>query len=122
MRKRKILILDDSPLVREMVDIALSEHGYEVVGLASPFDFAAALRREQPDLVLMDVTMPALAGDKVVEFARRYSTDSCPIILFSDRSESELARLASQCGADGYIGKTWGADALPSRVAKFLRD
>jgi DNA-binding response OmpR family regulator len=121
VRKKKVLILDDSALVRELVDITLSEHGYVVIGLSSPFEFSAVVRREHPDLVLMDVTMPALAGDKVVEFARQYSPDGCPIVLFSDRSDSELAMLASQCGADGYIRKTSSADALPDLVAEFIR-
>ena len=121
MRKKKVLILDDSPLVRELVDITLSEHGYDVVGLSSPFEFSAALRRERPDLVLMDVTMPALAGDKVVEFARQYSPGGCPIVLFSDRSDAELAMLASKCGADGYIRKTSGPEILLDLIAEFIR-
>jgi DNA-binding NarL/FixJ family response regulator len=121
VRKKKVLILDDSPLVRELVDITLSEYGYDVVGLSSPFEFTAALRREHPDLVLMDVTMPALAGDKVVEFTRQYSSDRCPIVLFSDRSDAELAMLASKCGADGYIRKTSASDVLPDLIAQFIR-
>lgn len=121
MRKRKVLILDDSSLVRELVDITLSEHGYDVIGLSSPFEFTAALRREHPDLVLMDVTMPALAGDKVVEFTRMHSLERCPIVLFSDRSEEELASLAARCGADGFIRKTLGPEALPALVAEFIR-
>ncbi len=121
MPKWKVLILDDSPLVREVVDITLSEHGYDVVGLESPFEFAIALRRERPDLVLMDVTMAGLAGDKVIESTRRDPSVSCPIVLFSDRPDAELEKLASKCGADGYIRKTLGAEGLPAQVAEFIR-
>lgn len=121
VRKKKVLILDDSQIIRELVEVTLGEHGYDVVGLRSPFEFVAAVRRERPDLVLIDVGMPALAGDKVVEFTRQHLPDRCPVVLFSDRSEAELAKLASKCGAHGYIRKTAGVEALPSLIAKFLR-
>lgn len=116
----KVLILDDSPIVRDLLTETLGDRGYDVVGVASPFEFPMAMRRERPDVVLMDVGMPGLGGDKVVEFARRGGEPRCPIVLFSDRPEKELARLAVSCGADGFVRKTAEPDALLNKLAEIL--
>jgi len=117
----KVLILDDSAIVRDLLAETLTNNGYDVVGVESPFEFPIAMRRERPDLVLMDVGMPGLGGDKVVQFARRGGHGQCPILLFSDRPEIELARLAASCGADGFIRKTAEPDALLQKLAELLR-
>jgi CheY-like chemotaxis protein len=119
-RRRKILIVDDSEIVREMVKMMLEDGGYDVVTVDSPFGFNSALRREQPDLVLVDVSMPALKGDKLVEIALRNELHHCPIVLFSDRPESDLQKLTRASGAAGYICKTDDAQLLLTSVAKFL--
>jgi CheY-like chemotaxis protein len=120
-RTPKVLILDDSEIVRALVVNALGERGYIVVPLTSPFELTSAIRRERPDLVLIDVNMPAVTGDKVVEFARRAEIPTCPIVLFSDRPEAELSQLVAQCGASGYIRKGEDVGSLADRVQRFLR-
>jgi CheY-like chemotaxis protein len=120
-RRRKILIVDDSEIVRDMVKLMLEDGGYDVVTVESPFGFNSALRNEQPDLVLVDVAMPALKGDKLVEIALRNELHRCPIVLFSDRPEADLQRLARSSGASGYICKTNDAASLLQQVARFLQ-
>lgn len=120
-RRRKILIVDDSEIVREMVAIELEERGFTVVAMESPIGFTSALKREQPDLVLMDVSMPALQGDKLVDLANRSGQPGCPIVLHSDRSEEELQQLVRSCGASGYIRKTGDGTQLAAAVDRFLR-
>jgi CheY-like chemotaxis protein len=121
-RRRKVLVVDDSEIVREMVSIELEERGYTVVAMASPIGFTAALKREQPDLVLMDVSMPALQGDKLVDLANRSGGPGCPIVLHSDRPEAELRELVKGCGAHGYIRKTGDGAQLAQAVNQILRD
>jgi len=68
---QKILFVDDSDLCRDLTKMMLEDYGYEVVTLASGLGLSRALGREKPDLVLLDVSMPAVAGNQIVEVARQ---------------------------------------------------
>jgi len=66
----KIVIIDDSKTVLAQAPATLADAGYEVVTVDSPFAAASVMLKEKPDLVLMDVHMPALPGDKIVSMMR----------------------------------------------------
>ena len=117
---QKILVVDDSDLVRDVTRMMLEEYGYEVVTLDSGLGLSRALGREKPDLVLVDVSMPALSGNQIVDVARQHKLHRCPMVLFSDRPASELSLLAKQCGAAGFIQKTSNAKTLAQSVERFL--
>jgi len=118
--KRRILVVDDSEICRELVKLLLQSRGFEVITLDSPFGFGAAVSREQPDLVLVDASMPALHGGKLVEVALQKGICSCPIVFHSDRPARELQSLVLSTGASGYIQKTSDADELAAKVEEFL--
>jgi len=118
-KKPKILLLDDSELVRDLVRETLEEHGYEVVTTDTPFGFSNLLRRERPDLTLLDVTMPTLRGDKLAEIAISHGID-CPIVLFSDRPAAELEAMVKAVKAAGYIQKAGDMDEVVRSVQRFL--
>jgi DNA-binding NarL/FixJ family response regulator len=118
--KPVVFLIDDSEIVREVVEMTLEEHGYETVGFESPFELVPALASRTPALILVDVSMPALRGDKIVEMLRRAHKLACPIVLFSDRDEGELSKRALSCGASGFICKRDIGDALAARVAHFI--
>ncbi len=119
-RHGKIFVVDDSELVREAVTLMLEERGFEVVPVAGVFALPQSAARGAPDLILMDVSMPAISGDKAVEIARRNQSTECPIVLFSDRKSEELEKLARRCGAAGFIRKTGNGDELAEAVEKYL--
>jgi DNA-binding response OmpR family regulator len=120
-RKFKIIVMDDSLTVRETVREILEENGFDAVALANPYDLSSALNTEKPDLVLADVGMPGLRGDKLVEITRRYKRlHQCPIVLHSALPAEELAELTKSCGAAGYICKTDEPEELIAEVKKFL--
>jgi DNA-binding response OmpR family regulator len=119
--RKKIIVVDDSEIVREMVQATLEDHGYDVITLDNQFSLSQVLGREKPDLVLVDVGMPALAGDVLVRITSGYKgLHKCPMVLFSDRSANELSILAKDCGAAGFIRKTSDANALALAIEKFL--
>jgi two-component system OmpR family response regulator len=119
-RRPKILIVDDSEVVCESVSMILEPRGFDVVMLTSLFTFVQTLSTEKPDLALVDVSMPALSGDKLIEIANKHRESRCPMVLFSDRAVEELARLVKTCGAAGYIKKTGNADTLVREVQGYL--
>jgi two-component system, OmpR family, response regulator len=117
---RKILVVDDSEFSREVTREMLEERGFEVVLLASTLGLSSTLSLEKPDLVLLDVEMPALPGDQAVAVALRHALHRCPILLYSGRPPSELESLARSCGAQGFISKTSDADALVGAILPYL--
>ena len=129
--KPKVLVVDDSEIALEMARIRLEEAGFEVVTLSSPFGFSAELRAQTPDIVLLDVSMPALQGDRLLQIAQRHVDDTpsskggpkrrrCPIVLYSDRPEQELGEIARACGADGYVRKSLNFDAIVRALRRLL--
>jgi CheY-like chemotaxis protein len=119
-RRSKILIVDDSPVCCEVASLILRKAGHTVVSVYSPIGFVNLLRREQPELVLVDVAMPAMSGPKLVELALKKKSANCAIVLYSDRPQHELAQLVLECGADGYIPKSADGPALTAAAAKFI--
>lgn len=118
--RTKILLVDDSNLCRSMTTEVLSRAGFDVVALRSPLGFSLAIYEQEPDLALVDVSMPAFNGDQMVMAAKRSIRTLCPIIFYSERSDEELSELVERCGAAGYIRKSddWGG--IVSAIKRFL--
>lgn len=107
MTRQKVLIVDDSDLVLEIYKNALESAGFEVITRNTPFGTASLISSEKPNLVLLDIFMPALSGDKLVELVRKdKNIQNTKLLLFSDRPVDELKSVSATCGADGFIQKT----------------
>lgn len=116
-----IMIVDDSEITLELTRHALEGAGHDVVALSSPLGLMAGLYRHRPDLLLLDVDMPALSGEKVTELVRANERfGSIRVILYSSRSAAELKEAAARCGADGYVQKTGRANDLVDAVNRLL--
>lgn len=115
-----ILLVDDSEIARASVTDILERHGYRVRSLASAFGVSAALASETPDLILLDVSMPGLRGDRLAEIVRRNFTFSCPVVLYSALDSAELGKLSMAAGVDGYISKSATEPELIATIAKHL--
>ena len=109
-----ILVVDDSEIVLDVVRGILEDAGYEVHTHNSPFQLLQTVRTLHPALILLDVNMPALSGNKALEILTKYKV-ATPVVFYSDRSELELLKLVETTGAAGYIKKTADPD-------KFLRE
>lgn len=117
----KILVVDDSQILLESTALALEDAGHEVHTLDNPLSVAAVVRRESPDLMLIDLNMPTLTGDMVTRIVSQYGVGkTMKVILYSDVDESELARRTSACGATGYISKRFTGPELARRVGLVL--
>jgi DNA-binding response OmpR family regulator len=116
---KRILLVDDSALIRQSVSMALSAAGYDVTVRAA-FDELLEHGTDGYDLILMDVQMPELYGDDVAFTLRGERGVTTPIYLFSSVDEAELAGLAADAGVAGYIPKNIGLDELVTRVNKLI--
>jgi DNA-binding NarL/FixJ family response regulator len=101
---RKVLLVDDSPLVRAVAAHALAAGGFEVAAIEDPAGIAAEVTRFAPDLLLVDATYPGLTDDRLVELVTVHA-GSLPVVLFSDRPEPELEGLSKRIGARGFVPK-----------------
>jgi two-component system chemotaxis response regulator CheY len=114
-----ILLVDDSEICRTVATSILEDSGHRVVALESPLGIGQALADELPDLVLVDVDMPSMPGDRVVELILCYDP-RCRAVFYSDRPEGELRRLALASGAVGFIPKGVPPQELVRRVGGFI--
>jgi len=120
--KSRVLVADDDPSTRALIDMALQEAGYDCVLAA---DGKAALEQAsatRPDLVVLDVSMPLMNGDEVHrELRRDPRTRYIPVVFVTaKRTTGEMAaRLRN--GADDYVAKPFDIDELVARIAAALR-
>lgn len=120
-RRPKVLVVDDNEVCRVVVRETLEEHGFDVVELGSPVGMSSVVNLEKPDIVLMDVEMPTIEGDKAVAILLKHRLHECKILLYSGRSAAELEKLAKACGASGFVPKTVTDAALAAAIRAHLR-
>lgn len=116
------LIIDDSEDVRNLAVHALNgEHNALIID--GWVQAAHYVMKYDIDLILLDINMPGLNGDKVAEILTQ-CIKSKPVnsVLFSTMDEAELRRTAKRVGAIGYIPKTFDGNFLQSGVRRFLKD
>ncbi|MDX6485895.1 MAG: hypothetical protein QOF43_1048 [Gaiellaceae bacterium] len=112
----RILIVDDHPLTREALSSLLQAHGLDVVGCASDGGEAVTeAARLQPDLVLLDLSMPGIDGLTALPQLREAAPD-CEVVVLTASGTEENLLAAIRAGAAGYLLKT----EPPERIASFL--
>lgn len=104
---KRVLVVDDSIIVLAMANEALAAKGYNVSTAVNASDADRFIYSdEMPDIIIMDVMMPMIDGDRKTRMLKdEASTRDIPVLLLSSKPEKELARLAAESGADGYIRK-----------------
>jgi CheY-like chemotaxis protein len=114
---RRILVLDDSAIARDLTGATLEERGYAVETAGSLSEFRGKLAAFRPDVVVTDLEMPdTTGGDVVLELKRDLGTDRIPVVIFSSRPDADLAVVAARSGADGHLCKGEGVDRLGELV------
>lgn len=104
---KHILAIDDDKLILKIIDDILSSAGYRV-STADDVVYCNNIiyGNSPPDLILMDLNLPLMTGDRKIEIIRKRSKSSqIPVILVSSISEPELHKITEECGANGYLLK-----------------
>jgi len=123
MHKKRILVVDDSEIVLVMAREALESGGFEVVTALSAREVDAFIASQRtPDLIILDVMLPGLEGDKKARMLKDNKlTRSIPILLLSSKPDIELQRLTIESGADGFIRKPFGHQMLVAKVREVVK-
>ncbi len=116
---RSVLVVDDEPMVREVVSAYLAQDGFRVVECADGDAALDAVGADTPDLVVLDVMIPEVDGFTVLSEIRRHS--DVPVILLTARGEETDRVLGLELGADDYVVKPFSPRELAARVRTVLK-
>jgi two-component system OmpR family response regulator len=116
----QVLVVDDEPNIRELVEVALKFHGCSVSVAASGRDALRQAEDSRPDLIVLDVMLPDMDG---FEVCRRLRADGneVPVIFLTARDTSSDTVTGLAIGGDDYVTKPFSVEALVARVRAVLR-
>jgi DNA-binding response OmpR family regulator len=114
-----VLVVDDEPIVREVVVRYLSREGHRTLEAADGIAARAAIERSDPDLVVLDVMLPGTDGLELCRWIR--STSERPVIMLTARGEEADRIVGLELGADDYVTKPFSPRELAARVRTVLR-
>ncbi len=115
----KILVVDDDDALREMVGLVLNAAGYDTVFAADGINAVEVFKKEDPDLVLLDIMLPGQSGIEVCKQLRVLS--GTPIVMLTAKGDTEDVVLGLEAGADDYGVKPHNGAELLARIKARLR-
>jgi DNA-binding response OmpR family regulator len=121
MSKWRVLLVDDEPSILKVVGKRLTLAGYEVMTAVDGQDALERVRANPPHLILLDLMMPRCSG---FEACRELKQDEryrdIPVIIFTGKGGDMDEKVCRELGADAYISKSWGTEALMAQVEALL--
>jgi two-component system, OmpR family, response regulator len=116
----KVLVVDDEPNIRELVQVALNFHGFAVTTCATGEDALRLAQAYRPDLIVLDVLLPDIDGFEVCGRLRSVAND-VPVIFLTARDATADTVTGLTIGGDDYITKPFSVEAMIARVRAVLR-
>ncbi|HTR00946.1 MAG TPA: response regulator [Candidatus Acidoferrum sp.] len=122
MSKRKIIIIEDEPDILEVLSYNLRREGYEILTANDGTQGLALVKREKPDLVLLDLMLPGMDGIELcTSIKKNPDTQNTLLIMVTAKGEESDIVLGLGVGADDYISKPFSPKELVARVKAVLR-
>lgn len=104
MAKPKIALIEDDFLLLEMYEATLSGEGYEIKKASDGKQALALIKQEQPDLILLDLSMPSISGFEILERLKKDGS-RIPVIVISNSDEDEAIQKCRELGVQEYVVK-----------------
>jgi two-component system, OmpR family, alkaline phosphatase synthesis response regulator PhoP len=118
----KILIVDDEEPIRELIKYNVEKDGFTSVCAENGIDAINLARKENPDIIVLDLLMPDMSGLDVCRILKNdNNTSSIPIIMVTAKTEDSDIVLGLEIGADDYITKPFSPKILLARIKSVLR-
>jgi len=118
----RILIADDDPYIRQLLELALSENGYEVISASDGYELVRLAQDRAPSLILVDLAMPHMDGYEAIRQLRNDTrTAHVPMLILTARTDAKDIVTGFETGADDYIAKPFDITELLARVKSHLR-
>ncbi len=120
--KHKILIVDDEPDIRELIEYNLKKEGYQVYTASNGQEGVTEAKRVLPDLIILDIMMPKMDGIEACRILRTMNEFKNTFMVFLTARSEEYSEIAGfNVGADDYIAKPIKPRALTSRINAILK-
>ncbi|MGY1828440.1 MULTISPECIES: response regulator [unclassified Blastococcus] len=116
---RSVLIIEDDPRIRRMLQLTLQREGLEVTEAGSGEDGLARLAEKSFDVILLDLMLPGMDGFEVCRAIRR--TSNTPVIMLTARADSHDVVAGLEAGADDYVSKPFVVKELSARIRALAR-
>jgi DNA-binding NtrC family response regulator len=117
--KFKILVIDDEPILRESLKVALETSGYDILSANSGEEGLETFQKEHPDLVLLDHWLPGINGDEVLCIIKEKDSE-VPVIIMTAQGSIELAVNSMKLGAFDFLVKPFELDQVETLIKKGL--
>lgn len=115
--RKRLVLIDDSEVTLAVMTPILTEAGFEVRAVSSLRKFINAVLDWKPHLIVTDLYMPEMSGAELCAWLRKQvQTAKTPVIICSSAPDAELEEVVRAVGADGYVSKQAGPEALPARL------
>lgn len=119
--KGKILVVDDSPFIVEIVETILKDSGFEVITADDGEKALQKARGESPDVIVLDLMLPKMNGYEVCKILKEDEKyQHIPIIMLTARVNDDDEAKGKRAGADVYMGKPFELDDLVVKVKELL--
>ncbi|OFY84227.1 MAG: hypothetical protein A3F72_14470 [Bacteroidetes bacterium RIFCSPLOWO2_12_FULL_35_15] len=120
--KKRILIIDDSESIRELLGNALENAGYDVIKAIDGKDGVSKLEEPNIFLIISDLNMPQMDGIEVIKHLRKHPVyQFTPIIVLTTESQEAKRMEAKEAGATGWMTKPFNTDKLITVIKKIIR-
>lgn len=117
----KVLSIDDSRLVQELLSFVIRDMGFEFLTADNGKDGVKLAEKEQPDAILLDILMPGISGlDTCLLLKKNRKTSHIPVIMCTSESLMRTVETALQNGAAGYLNKPFNIEQVKFKLAKVL--
>ena len=113
--RKKILIAEDDPTMRKLMELLLVRQGYDVTAVEDGRQALLLLQQEKFDLVISDIIMPFVSGLELLNSMRKAKNDIAIILCSSLKSENAVSK-AFEIGANGFIPKPYSSQDMLSEV------
>lgn len=120
MNKPEILIIDDEPQIRKLLEITLQSNGFNVKSAVSAKEGIIMAGNHPPELILLDLGLPDKSGHEVLKSIRQWFTN--PVIILSVKKNEEDVIQALDNGANDYLSKPFRTGELLARIRSALRN
>ncbi len=119
MADQSVLVVEDTDEIRELVRTVLAKAGFDVRAVASGVECLEEVRRQPPDLIVLDLGLPDADGTEICRQVR--AETACYVLMLTARAEEVDLLIGLAVGADGYMAKPFSPRELVARVQAMLR-
>ncbi len=118
--KKTVMVIDDSIVIRKMIEIALEDEDYNIITAISGKEGLETIEKEKPNLVILDMMLPDMNGIEVLKTIK--TEKKLPVIMLSGKDSPQLIETAKEIGVDDFLPKPFRDEELVEKVKTLVED